>query len=203
MTKILREIFLVRHGETDFNRQGIVQGRGVNSSLNENGIKQAKAFFEHFKHIHFDAVFASTLQRTHQTLEPFVQQGYKLIVHEELDEIHEGRTSDREMHNEFFKITNNWREGILHEKISGGESPLELQQRQLRFINEILPNYKGTILICSHGRAMRSLLCTMLNKNLSEMDSFPHTNLSLYKLVHRENRFEIDWHNYTQHLNEL
>ena len=49
MSTVIREIFLVRHGETDFNKAGIVQGRGVNSSINENGQLQAKKFFEHFK----------------------------------------------------------------------------------------------------------------------------------------------------------
>ena len=31
----MKEIYIIRHGETDFNKQGIVQGRGVNSDLNE------------------------------------------------------------------------------------------------------------------------------------------------------------------------
>ncbi|MFM8374363.1 MAG: histidine phosphatase family protein, partial [Bacteroidota bacterium] len=37
-------VYFIRHGETDFNRQGIIQGRGVDSDLNETGRQQARAF---------------------------------------------------------------------------------------------------------------------------------------------------------------
>ncbi|HYG15236.1 MAG TPA: histidine phosphatase family protein, partial [Bacteroidia bacterium] len=40
-----KTIYLVRHGETEFNRMGIVQGSGVDSELNETGRKQADLFF--------------------------------------------------------------------------------------------------------------------------------------------------------------
>lgn len=206
MSTIIREIFLVRHGETNFNKAGIVQGRGVNSSINENGQLQAKKFFEHFKHVDFSAILVSTLQRTHQTMQPFVDAGYQLNIHEELDEInwgiHEGKITTYETRNDYHEIITQWKAGNLDLCIEEGESPLQLQQRQLRFIKEILPKYEGKILICSHGRAIRSMLCTMLQKPLSEMDTFPHTNLSLYKLNQKQAQFELDWFNYTGHLND-
>lgn len=200
----IRDIYLIRHGETDYNKQGIIQGRNINSPLNETGRRQAMAFFKHFAHIPFDAIFASTLLRTLQTLEPFARKGYSILQFEELDEIswgvHEGRLSDHDTRNEFYRITQRWKNGILNEKIDGGESPIELQQRQLNFIKNILPLYKGNILICSHGRAIRSLLCTMLNISLSEMDNFPHSNLSLYHLQQNQHGFTIVKFNYTDHL---
>ena len=48
-----KEIYIIRHGETDYNRQGIVQGQGVDTSLNDLGRRQASAFFEHYRHIDF------------------------------------------------------------------------------------------------------------------------------------------------------
>jgi probable phosphoglycerate mutase len=204
MSTIIREIFLVRHGETDFNKAGIVQGRGVNSSINENGRLQAQKFFEHFKHMPFNTLLTSTLQRTQQTLQPFAEAGYDLKAHEELDEInwgiHEGKITTYESRNDYHELITQWKSGNVHVRIQDGESPLELQQRQLKFINEILPGYEGKILICSHGRAIRSMLCTMLDKPLSEMDTFPHNNLSLYKLNQKREGFELDWFNYTEHL---
>ena len=65
------KLYLIRHGETDYNRQGIVQGGGVDSSLNDLGRRQAEAFFEHYKHLRFDAVYVSALKRTHETLAPW------------------------------------------------------------------------------------------------------------------------------------
>lgn len=199
-----KEIFLVRHGETDYNRKGIIQGRGVNSELNEKGRAQARAFFEHYKHHDFSHIFASTLTRTQQTMHPFVEAGYDLIKHPGLDEIdwgrHEGQGGDPKLAEEYLYLTTRWKDGFLEEKIPGGESPLELQKRQREFIDTVLPDYQGSILICSHGRAMRALLCTMLNLPLSKMDEFPHTNLSVYKLHQFGGGFELAVFNNTDHL---
>ena len=38
---ILKTLYIVRHGQTDLNKQGIVQGRGMNTDLNDEGRKQA------------------------------------------------------------------------------------------------------------------------------------------------------------------
>lgn len=199
-----KEIYLVRHGQTDYNLRGIIQGRGVNSELNEKGRAQALAFYEHYKHEVFDDVLVSALIRTQQTLAPFEQAGHVLKQHDELDEIdwgnHEGKGGDPRLAEEYLSLTEKWRAGHLHERIDGGESPLDLQVRQRQFIDYILPSYGARVLICSHGRAIRSMLCNMLNVPLSQMDDFPHTNLSLYKLHQFDDRFEIVLFNSTEHL---
>ncbi len=204
MSKIDKEIYLVRHGETDYNRKGIVQGRGVNSHLNEKGQAQAKAFYEHYRQLKFDHIFTSTLTRTHQTMGPFVEAGYQLMHHAGLDEIdwghHEGQGGDPKLAEEYLYLTNRWKEGFLDEKIPGGESPLELQKRQLEFIDTVLPDYGPRVLICSHGRAIRAMLCTMLGLPLSKMDEFPHTNTSLYRLRQTHSGFEVLEFNSIAHL---
>ncbi len=199
-----KEIFLVRHGQTDYNLKGIIQGRGINSELNEKGRAQAQAFFNHYQHEVFDHILVSALTRTHQTLEPFAKAGYLLNQHPELDEIdwgvHEGQGGDPKLAEEYQYLTSRWRDGYLEDRIAGGESPLDLQIRQRLFIDEILPNYGKRVLICSHGRAIRSMLCNMLNLPLSQMDDFPHTNCSLYKLHMVDGKFEIVMFNNTEHL---
>jgi probable phosphoglycerate mutase len=57
-----KTIYLIRHGETDFNRQGIVQGSGVDSDLNELGRAQAEAFFQSYQNVNFDKVYTSALK---------------------------------------------------------------------------------------------------------------------------------------------
>ncbi len=44
-----KTLYIVRHGETELNKHGIVQGRGINSDLNDTGRAQAAALFEHYK----------------------------------------------------------------------------------------------------------------------------------------------------------
>ena len=68
-------LYIIRHGETEYNRQGIVQGSGVDGDLNQMGRKQAHFFYRYYQHIHFDYIVTSVLKRTHQTVEPFLLRG--------------------------------------------------------------------------------------------------------------------------------
>ncbi len=54
---------------------GIVQGSGVDSSLNDTGFKQSKAFYEKYQNENFDVVITSTLKRTYETAYPFINDG--------------------------------------------------------------------------------------------------------------------------------
>ncbi len=58
-----KKIYIVRHGQTNFNLQGIVQGSGVDSSLNAMGRAQAAAFFKAYQSVAFDKIYTSTLKK--------------------------------------------------------------------------------------------------------------------------------------------
>ena len=82
-----RTIFLLRHGQTDFNVRGIVQGSGVDSSLNDTGRQQAARFFAAYGHVPFDKVYTSALRRTHESVQLFLDLGLRHEVHAGLNEI--------------------------------------------------------------------------------------------------------------------
>lgn len=199
-----KNIYLIRHGQTDYNLKGIVQGRGVNSQLNSIGRSQAEKFFNHYKNIRFDAIYTSTLQRTHQTIEPFLSLGLKHEIKEALDEIDwgifEGVEHDQILEGTYFSIIESWTKGNLDVKIEGGESPLELQARQKPLIEELRYAEYENILLCSHGRAIRALLCGFLEVPLSEMDNFKHNNTCLYKLSLENGVFNVEISNDISHL---
>jgi broad specificity phosphatase PhoE len=204
-----KEIFVIRHGQTDFNLKGIVQGRGINSDLNETGMKQARMFFDAFRHVPFDKIYTSTLKRTHQTVQPFIEhygeQNWE--QHEGFDELDwgemEGRTSDDETKHLFHQVITRWRAGDLNHAFNKGEHPLEVQMRQKKALDYILSKSdEQRVLICMHGRAIRIFLSLLLNTPLSEMDNYPHNNLSLYKLRYEANNFELLLSNDTSHLSE-
>ncbi|MFN0274606.1 MAG: histidine phosphatase family protein [Chitinophagales bacterium] len=199
----MKEIYIIRHGETDFNQKGIVQGRGVDTSLNERGRKQAAKFYNAYKNEGFDKIYVSTLKRTVETVEDFNGNGTEILPHAGLDEIswgiHEGKSSG-DTFRQFYEILHAWSRGELDVKILDGESPLEVQNRQQEFLKELEVNDGKKILICSHGRAMRILLCTMLAKPLQFMDTFPHQNVCLYKLNFADSVFTVEKFNDTTHL---
>ncbi len=198
------ELYIIRHGETDFNRRGIVQGRGVDSDLNDHGLQQAQSFYKAYHHVSFDKIYTSTLKRTHQTVRPFIERGIEWEQLSGLDELdwgkNEGRIASTEMRNEFYQLTKQWMDGQLDQRFEGGETPIEVSIRQKEALEHILQNPNQKVLICMHGRALRLLLCQLTQKPLSMMDTFPHSNVSLYRLkYHPEGFFEILDFNNTDH----
>jgi broad specificity phosphatase PhoE len=192
MTKTL---YIVRHGQTELNKLGIVQGRGMDTDLNDEGRKQAAQFFAAYNQVPFDKIYVSALKRTQQSVQPFI----------DLDElawgIHEGQPATTENKAAFLLLMRDWMDGILDSKFEGGESPNEVKARQIEALEVIMSRpEEETVLICMHGRAMRLLLCLLTDKPLTEMDAFPHQNLVLYKVTYDGDKYEIVDFNNAEHL---
>lgn len=203
-----KKIYLLRHGETEYNLKGMVQGSGIDAPLNATGVKQADAFFNSYKNVPFDKIYVTPLQRTRQTIRRFLDLN---IPEETLDGLREISWGDQEgipftetSGNEYKRIVKLWSEGDLQLKIQNGESPIEVMERQKPAIRHILSNKdEEHILICTHGRAMRILLCWLLEQPLSNMDNFHHTNCGLYVLNYVNEVFNIDKFNETGHLSGI
>lgn len=203
-----KKIYIIRHGQTDFNLQGIVQGSGVDSSLNATGIAQAKAFFEAYKAVPFDQLYTSALRRTKETVSEFIQMGIPFEQLPGLNEIswgtNEGQkiTPDEDAYYQW--MLKEWQTGNTSLRIKGGESPDEVASRQLKVIDKINQHRPGeNVLISMHGRAMRILLCQLLNYPLKSMDMFDHANLCLYLLEFTGTMFSVKKFCDTDHLKNI
>jgi phosphoserine phosphatase len=200
-----KKIYLLRHGQTDYNLKGVVQGSGINAPLNATGLKQANAFFQKYQNVPFDKVFYTGLQRTRQSVQQFLELG---IPHEavvELNEIcwgkYEGMPMTPEENRYYQEMLQRWSSGELDYAIEGGESPIMVAERLKIGIQKILTQEGNHFLICMHGRSMRILLCLLLNYNLKFMDLFLHQNLGLYVLNYDETGiFQIEKYNNSDHL---
>lgn len=206
---VTKTLYIIRHGETDLNKRGIVQGRGMDTDLNEHGRQQSEAFHRAYKHIPFDKIYTSTLKRTHQTVRKFIDSGIHWVQYPGLDElawgVYEGQESSEQMRNAFRQMLHYWQNGELHQKFERGESPLEVKERQLMVLEKLIEknNTDKNVLICMHGRAMRLFLCLLLELPLTSMDKFPHLNTSLYKLEYNGVKFRLVDFNNTDHLKYL
>jgi len=204
MTKTL---YIIRHGQTDLNKRGIIQGRGMDTDLNDEGRKQAQQFFDAYKSVPFDKIYISALKRTQQSVQPFIELGIPFEKLSGLDElgwgVHEGQPGTTENKAAFMQIMRSWLDGKLDEKFEGGESPNEVKKRQLEALKIIMSHTEEkTVLICMHGRALRLLLCILANKPLTEMEAFPHQNLVLYKVVYDGTTYDIVDFNNSGHLKQ-
>ena len=192
----VKKIYLIRHGQTDFNVRGIVQGSGVDSSLNEAGRRQAARFHAAYAHLPFDKVYTSALRRTHESVQGFLDRGLPHEQHTALNEIswgvREGTRITPEADAEYQGVLDQWAAGQTHARLTGGESPDEVAARQRPFIELLKARpEEETVLVCMHGRAMRVLLCQLLNYPLHHMDSFEHRNLCLYRLHYSGGMFTV------------
>lgn len=143
-------IGLVRHGKTDWNEQGKIQGQ-TDIPLNEVGIVQAKALAERLSREDqiWDAVISSDLQRAHATAQIIASKLNIPLLESEprLRERYFGEvegTKEQERHERW---GTNWREIA-----EGVESNDEVRARGLSAINEWKLKYpKRNLLVVSHG----------------------------------------------------
>lgn len=205
MNQIEKTLYIVRHGQTDLNKQGIVQGRGRDTDLNDEGRHQADMFYQAYKDVPFDKIYISELKRTQQSIQQFIDLGLPYERLEGLDElawgVHEGQPATPETKAAFLDLMRNWLDGNLDVKFEGGESPNEVKARQLQALDIIMSHpEEKTVLICMHGRALRLLMCILTEQPLTQMDTFPHQNLVLYKVTYNGSKFEVVEANNAKHL---
>jgi probable phosphoglycerate mutase len=203
-----KELYFIRHGETDYNAKGMVQGRGINSDLNALGRAQGAAFYDKYKNVPFDKVYTSSLKRTHQTVQGFIDAGLPWEQLSGFDELAwgelEGQTATEDSISAFRTLVEQWTSGDYDAKVPGGESPAEVSVRLKEAIDIVTSHTdEQTVLICMHGRALRLLLCILTNRPLSDMVDFPHQNTTLYRLSYENNAFTILDFNNTDHLKAL
>jgi broad specificity phosphatase PhoE len=205
----VKKIYLIRHGETLYNQLGLVQGSGIDSDLNELGYAQASSFYKAYQYVHFDKIYTSVLKRTHQTVWKFIAKGTPWQQLAGLNELgwghREGRVITQHDDQEYKLIINSWHNGEMHVKPDGGESPLEVMEREKIALQTILENDdENTILICMHGRAMRIFLCLLLDVPLKAMDRFQHSNTCLYVLHYTiDGQFKLIVENDNSHLKNI
>ena len=197
-----KKIYLVRHGQTDYNLQGIVQGRTIDSSLNDTGKKQALSFWKAFKDVPFQKIYTSSLKRTGESIQEFIDLGISTEKESGLDEISWGDYDGKKIFEDdyYWDVVKEWNAGNVSLRIKGGESPEDVRNRQLPVIEKIANSEEDLVLVCMHGRAMRILLSHFIDGNLNSMDNYEHKNLGLYVLELDDNGLKILQENVVSHL---
>ncbi len=188
------EMYLVRHGQTDFNARGIIQGRSVDSDLNAVGRAQAADFYQSYGHLHMDRIYTSSQRRSIQSVEAWINQDTPHEILPELDEISwgtsEGIPSTSDSIAEYVRVKEAWAQGHAHARLAGGESLTELATRVKRAVDLIESRREDRILVCSHGRTMRVLQCLLHRRGLEHMEDYAHSNLALIRLVYAGDGWE-------------
>lgn len=151
------ELWLIRHGETDWNAQGRIQG-STDQPLNAQGLAQARRLGARLTHARFDAVYASDLQRAAQTARtalPKAEVRLDARLRELAYGVLEGHTW-AEIDPETEALVAQWREDPYAHRVPGGESYDDLLRRFEAFRAD-LPA-EGRVAAFTHGGLVRSAL---------------------------------------------
>lgn len=203
-----REVIIARHGQTELNRIGIVQGSGIDPALNGFGRAQAEALHAHFSG-RFDLIVSSGMVRANQTAEPFrADAGTRYVELPDLREIcwgdYEGKAATPEMRADYKRLMANWDAGHYHDKHPGGESARELADRLSAGWRKLEAEVFDFALIISHGRALRCLVSLLDGKPLSAMNDYPHANAGYYHVREASpGKWEVLTYNAVDHLANL
>lgn len=198
------DIYLIRHGETDYNRQKRLQGVG-DIPLNARGIELARKTAEGLREIPFDKIYTSPLIRARKTAEIIRgERKIEIIPTDGLMEIsfgdYEGLTvlegqyniPDPEFRN-FFNAPEKYHTP------PGGESIEHLRERTTSFVRQVMndPENEGkTILMASHGAAIRGILSGLEGLPVAQFWSGGvHKNCAVTLLRAEGGRFEIVFEN--------
>ena len=161
------KIYILRHGETDSNVQGLLQG-GSDMPLNENGVRLAELCGEGMRHIRFDRCITSPLQRAAHTarivLDHSGNAGVIPEYDERLKEISMGdwegkhfRTDEDGVDPEAMKMF--FANALHFEGFPGGETVDSLMARTREFLDELASaDEDSTVLVSTHGTALRAML---------------------------------------------
>jgi probable phosphoglycerate mutase len=189
------ELVLVRHGETDWNAQGRIQGQ-LDIPLNPVGLAQAAAVGARLRDQHFDAIYASDLERAMQTARPVVQDDELAIRREpRLRERHfgvlQGLTGE-EAKRQQSQVWQDYKARGPKADLGGGESLLVFSRRVVDFIDQVLRAHAGgRVLLVSHGGVLDMAYRHASGMPLGAQRDFPIYNASLNILLRNGARWEI------------
>ncbi|MCC8367515.1 2,3-diphosphoglycerate-dependent phosphoglycerate mutase GpmB [Xenorhabdus sp. PB61.4] len=160
------QVYLVRHGETEWNLARRIQGQS-DSPLTETGRRQALLVAQKVKSENITHVITSDLGRTRQTAEIIAQAcGCEVILEPRLREINMGVLENRDL-NSLTQEEETWRKSLVdgtpNGRIPEGESMSELSERVRAALESCrdLPAGSRPLLV-SHGMALVSLVCSIL-----------------------------------------
>ena len=203
MTKII----LIRHGETDWNREQVFRGR-IDVALNAVGVTQARAVKESLKDTGIDGICSSPLSRAFKTASIVGEnRNVAVRVEEGFTDIDFGAwqgLSHREVKEEYNDLYETWLTQPQFVTFPGGESLDDVQKRSIQALEGTLKNNPGkTLALVSHRVVLKVLLCTMLGLELSHFWYLRQDTCAINRFECKDSHYFMTLLNDTCHLREV
>ena len=188
MAGSLRRLTLVRHGETDWNRERRLQGL-IDSELNETGRLQARALAERLRGTSFDALYTSPLVRASETA-GFLGEALDLapIALPDLRERDVGAWGGLTNEDARHRFPDEWRRATAREDVAlgGGETKSQVTARMVQAVERIAGRHSsGSVLVVSHGLALKLLVCRLIGIDVRDCERLAtgaNTSLTVFDI---------------------
>jgi broad specificity phosphatase PhoE len=181
------EIYLIRHGQTEWNSKKRFQGQ-LDIQLDETGIRQAKQLSERLEDVHFDAVYSSDLKRAHVTASALCEkrnQGINIIP--DLKEVCFGLWEGRAIHEVMTDKHSGgcqWFNNPSSRDIPGGETVEQIMTRIDAVIDQVLDRHsEGRVALVTHGNLIRYFLlkCLKFPDELFSRTDIGNTSINILR----------------------
>jgi broad specificity phosphatase PhoE len=200
-------LILIRHGETERNSQGRLQGGLSDVPLNERGREQARLLGLALSGEKLEAVYSSPLSRALATAECIcAHHAFEVRPVPALAELDMGtidgldRAQVVEQHPNFWR---HWQEADYSVALPGGESVVELQRRAWGAVEDIRRRHgEGSVALVGHGLALQTIIAAAVGEPLSTFRKYHLAVASISVLHLADHRSSLAKLNDTVHLGD-
>lgn len=202
----MKKIYLVRHGESEWNVQKKIQGQ-QDIPLTKKGSKQAHLIAHRLINEKIEKIYCSDLNRAYTTAKIIGNKlNLDIIPMKEFREINfgvwEGITNEI-MNTKYSNELILWRKEPDKLRIEGAETLKELQHRAMKGINKIINDDTiNNFLIVSHSATLKTIILGLLDIDLVSFKNLTINNVSLSIIEIREYNRVLKLFNDTSHIKE-
>ena len=199
----MTHFFIVRHGETLWNREHRIQGQG-NSELSAAGLRQAAAAAGHLATAGCTRLVSSDLGRTVQTAQPIATvTGLRIETDAGLRErafgIFEGLTPDQ-VRERYPDDHASWQLRKPDYGIPGGESLVQLRDRVRGALDALARTSPGKVIIVTHGGVLDACYRIAVNAPLDAPRTWQLLNASVNQIEVEQGQWQLGAWGDTTHL---
>jgi broad specificity phosphatase PhoE len=203
----MTSIYLVRHGQTAWNKEEIFRGR-TDVPLDETGLKQAELVGQYFKGMEIRGVYSSSLSRAWETAQKIAQfHDLKVQPLQGILDMSFGNWEGRphqEVRESDSKTYRQWVETPHLVRLPGGESLDDVRVRAMAAIEEVIRNHPGkTLILVTHRVVNKVLICGILGLDNSHFWQITQDTTAINLIQHRNGKYILSLMNETCHLKTL
>ena len=203
----MTRIYLVRHGQTAWNKEEIFRGR-TDVPLNETGLREAQLAGEYFREMDIHAVYSSPLLRARETAQKIAEvQRLEVRPLQGIIDMCFGAwegQSLKEVQEKDGERFQQWKNGPHLVKIPGGETLDEVRERAMGALEDTIQSHSGkTLLFVSHRVVNKVILCSILGLDNSHFWQIGQDATAINLIQHRDGRYVLSLLNDACHLKRL